>query len=67
MKLLTITKAAKETGVAEFRIRQMQKEGRCPGVFAGTRFYVDVDRLLGQLDAECAVNASKAAQGGSKP
>ena len=59
MKLLTIPKTAKEIGIAEFRLRRLQKEGKCPGVYAGTRYYVDVDRLLVQLDAECAANAQQ--------
>lgn len=62
MNLKTFRQAAAMGILPEFRLRQMQKEGRCPGVFAGSRFYVDVDRLLAQLDAECAANAANAQQ-----
>ena len=59
MNLKTFRQAAAMGILPEFRLRQMQKEGRCPGD-AGTRFYIDVDRLLAQLDAECAANAANA-------
>ena len=33
-------------------LRQMQKRGELPGVFASTRFYVNTSLLLEKLDAD---------------
>lgn len=46
----TIRQTAKETGIAEFRIRQWAKTGKLPGFMAGTRFYVNVPQLREQLE-----------------
>lgn len=59
VQFLTINAAAKEIGLPSSRIRAMQKNGTCPGFFASTRFYVNVDMLREQLEAECRANAAK--------
>ena len=57
MRFLTIPQEAALHIVPEFRLRQMLKQGRLPGYYAGNRFYVHHDRLVAQLEAECMQNA----------
>lgn len=52
MQLLTIRKTAK-TGIAsEYFLRLLVAQGKCPGIYSGNRFLVNVDALVEQLDAE---------------
>lgn len=60
MRIYTIPKTAPVVGIPEFQLRRMQKEGKLPGFFSGTRFYINVDMLEAQLAAECAANAANA-------
>ena len=48
----TIRQTAKTGLMSEHRLRLMVAEGRCPGVYRGTRFMVNVTALAEQLDAE---------------
>ena len=48
----TIRQVAKTGLLAEYRLRLLQKQGRLPGIFAGTRFLVNVDALCLQLEQE---------------
>ena len=50
MQFLTINSAAREIGLPHSRLRVMQSEGRLPGFYAGTRYYVNVDQLRAQLE-----------------
>ena len=49
-KFLTIRQAAKCGPLPEHRLRVMKAEGRLPGFAAGTRWYVDYNKLLEMLD-----------------
>lgn len=60
IKFLTIREVA-ETGILpEWALRQRQKQGKLPGVYAGTRFYVDFKTLEQMLQTE-ALNNMKGA------
>lgn len=49
MRLLTVKKAALEVGVPENFLRTLIKEGKCPGIQQGNRFYVNVKMLIETL------------------
>lgn len=51
-RFLTIRQAAARGPVPEGLLRQMQKQGRLPGVRSGNRFLVNYNLLLEQLDDE---------------
>ena len=51
-ELLTIRQVAKLGILPEFTMRQMLKRGELPGIFAGTRFYVNVGLLVEQIERE---------------
>ena len=53
----TIRQTAREIQFPENRIREMVKQGVCPGIYSGTRFLVNVDALIEQLDAESLRNS----------
>ena len=46
----TIRQVAAMGILPEFRLRQMQKCNQLPGIFSGTRFLVNVDALVKQLE-----------------
>lgn len=46
----TIRQTARQTGLPEHHLRQLVKRGECPGFYAGTRFYVNIDALIEQLE-----------------
>ncbi len=49
----TIKKASCIPGMPkESAIRRLVKQKRCPGWYSGSRFYVNVDMLLEQLDRQ---------------
>ena len=48
----TIRQTAALGILPEHRLRIMQKQGLLPGIFAGTRFLVNVDALVAHLDEE---------------
>ena len=52
----TVRQAAKELNFPEHRIREMVKQGTCPGIYSGTRFLVNLDMFVEQLDAESCRN-----------
>lgn len=58
MEYLTINQAGRRGPVPACRLRRMQKEGRCPGFFSGSRFYVNYTLLLEQIERECRASAS---------
>ena len=53
MKFLSIAGAAAELGIPAFAIRTMHKEGRVPGFYSASRFYVNVDMFREMLEREC--------------
>lgn len=48
----TIRQVAATGLLPEHRLRLMQKQGKLPGIKAGTRFYINVDVLERQLNEE---------------
>lgn len=48
---LTVTQAVERGPVSRTQLRRMIHNGTAPGYFAGTRFYVNYDRLLEMLNA----------------
>ena len=60
IKFLTIRETA-ETGIfTEWGLRKMLKNGRLPGVFSGSRFYVNYSELEKMLEEQSKVNAGAA-------
>ena len=55
-RFLTIRQTAKEGPVPESLLRQMEKQGRLPGVRSGNRFLVNYPLLLEQLEVESRQN-----------
>lgn len=53
----SVRKTAKELDFPEHRIREMIKQGICPGIYSGNRFLVNVGALVEQLDAESRRNS----------
>lgn len=49
---LTIREVARDGILPESLLRRWEKAGRLPGVRSGNRFYVNVELLRQQLDAE---------------
>lgn len=56
----TIRQTAALGFISEHYLRLLVAQGKCPGVFSGNRFLVNVDALIEQLDAES--RQQKAAQ-----
>lgn len=56
-RFVTISQAAEETGINEWRLRKMKAEGRLPGFYAASRFYVNLDMFREMILRECAKNA----------
>lgn len=50
---LTIKQTARKGPYSEHRLRKMLRAGELPGFYSGTRFYVNYELLMGQLDREC--------------
>lgn len=45
VRLMTVKDAARECGVSEYFLRNWIRRGECPGVYSGTRFLINVDKL----------------------
>ena len=60
MQFLTIPQTGATYKIPVALLRTMQKQGRLPGFFSGSRFYVNIDLLMEQLDQESrsAVNGN---------
>ena len=54
IRLLTVREAAKESGLSQYFIRNWIKQGKCPGVYSGTRFLVNIEQLETKIREECA-------------
>ncbi len=50
MQFMTINAAAREIGLPHTCLRAMQAQGKLPGFYAGTRYYVNLDMLREQLE-----------------
>ncbi len=51
-RFLTIRETAKLGVVSELYLRRGVKQGSIPGFKSGTRFYVNLPKLMKQLDAD---------------
>lgn len=51
-RMLTIREAAREGPLSEYALRLMLKQGQLPGILIGTKYLVNYDRLLLQLNGE---------------
>lgn len=58
----TIRKTAETGLITEYYLRLLVAQGRCPGIYSGNRFLVNVDALAEQLDAESRQNCKAVAQ-----
>lgn len=52
----TIRQVAATGLISEKYIRELAAKGRCPGIYVGNRFMVNVEALVEQLDAESRKN-----------
>lgn len=52
VEFLTIRKTAATGLISEHYLRQMVAQGRCPGIYSGNRFLVNVEALRERLDWE---------------
>lgn len=48
----TIRQTAATGLISEHFLRMIVKQNRCPGIYSGTRFLVNVDALAEMLDAD---------------
>ena len=55
---MTISQTARETGLSEGALRARLKRNKLPGLYAGSRYYINVPLLMEMLDAESRLNAS---------
>lgn len=58
MQFMTINQTSKVLGLPHTCIRALVKANKCPGFYAGTRFYVDVDMFREQLEGMSRQNSS---------
>ena len=54
---MTIRETAKTGIISEYHLRMMERQGKLPGVRVGSRFKVNVDLLVDQLNRESAERA----------
>ena len=62
MNFKTIRQTAALGILPEFRMRQMQKQGKLPGIYSGSRFLVNVDALEAMLEEQTAQSILRAEQ-----
>lgn len=55
----TIRQTAATGLIPESYLRLLVKERKCPGIYSGNRFLVNIDALVEQLDAESRRNVVK--------
>lgn len=58
-KFQTIRQTAKTGIMSESNLRRMVAQGRCPGIYSGTRFLVNYELLVEQLDRESIEQAQR--------
>jgi len=56
-RLLTIRQTAKAGILPENRLRQMQHQGKLPGIYSGNKFLVNAEMLVQMVEQECRANA----------
>lgn len=62
MELITISEAGRRGPLTPWRLREMKRQGKLPGICAASRFYVDYESLLKQLETESAKNGGMRAE-----
>lgn len=62
MEIVTINQAGKRGPLPSSRLRAMLREGRLPGFYSGTRYYVNYTMLMEQLDRESRRNGGELAE-----
>lgn len=62
LRLLSPKKTAELGFISEWQLRRLIAEGRCPGIYSGSHFKVNVDALIEQLDAQSRAAATGGAQ-----
>ena len=62
MRFLTINQTAKEIGLPHTCLRAMQAQGKLPGFYAGSRWYVNVDMLREQLENDSRPAAERSGE-----
>lgn len=62
IQFLSPKKTAALGFITEWQLRRLIAEGRCPGVYSGTHFKVNVEALIEQLDTQ----SRAAANGGAR-
>lgn len=55
MQFMTIREVAKTGLISEHYLRQLEKQGKLPGVYSGRKKLVHYDKLVALLDAESEV------------
>lgn len=60
-KFKTIRQTAATGIMTEHYLRLLVAQGRCPGIYSGNRFLVNVDVLAEQLDTESRRNCGERA------
>ena len=58
-KFLTIRQTAATGVMSEYYLRLLVAQGKCPGVYSGNRFLINVDALTEQLDTESRQNCKE--------
>ncbi len=53
--LMTVRAAAEECGISEYMLRNWVKQGKCPGMYSGNRFLVNVKQLEKKIQEECSI------------
>ena len=56
-RLMTIRETAKTGILPENRLRQMQHQGKLPGIYSGNKFFVNFEMLVQLVEQECRANA----------
>ena len=51
-RMLTIRQTAACCPLSEYALRLLLKQGKLPAIFVGTKYLVNVDRLIDQLNGE---------------
>ena len=58
-KMRTVTNAAKETGLSEYTIRRLAKEGKIVHIKSGKKLLINLDKLIDFLEEGEPVETTK--------
>lgn len=56
MEFMTIRQLAATGYMSEHYLRKLVKQGKCPGIYSGKKFLINVDLLRFQLNEESKIN-----------